>query len=148
MQTMLGTEFGGMNAVLTELYQQTGDGRRLTRAQRFDHAAVFNPLASNSDRRPPRVGPAWGGGTWSTDYNSFWCCQGTGVEVNTSLMDSIYSYNGTTLFVNLFAPSMLNWSQRGISVTQTTSYPASDTTTLQVTGNASGSWTMRVRIPA
>ena len=50
MQTMLGTEFGGMNAVLTDLYQQTGDARWLTAAQRFDHAAVFNPLASNPDQ--------------------------------------------------------------------------------------------------
>nr|WP_281390535.1 beta-L-arabinofuranosidase domain-containing protein [Sphaerisporangium rubeum] len=278
MQSMLGTEFGGMNAVLTDIYQQTGDSRWLTVAQRFDHAAVFNPLASNSDQlnglhantqvpkwigaareykatgttryrdiatnawnitvgahtyaiggnsqaehfrapnaiagyltndtcehcntynmlkltrelwllNPDRVayvdyfeqallnhvigaqnpsdghghityftplkaggrrgvGPAWGGGTWSTDYSSFWCCQGSGVEVNTNLMDSIYFYNGDTLTVNLFMPSVLNWSQRGITVTQTTSYPVSDTTSLQVTGNVSGSWTMRIRIPA
>ncbi|MEW9531740.1 beta-L-arabinofuranosidase domain-containing protein [Microbispora sp. NPDC049125] len=278
MQNMLGTEFGGMNAVLTDIYQMTGDGRWLTTAQRFDHAAVFNPLASNQDQlnglhantqvpkwigaareykatgttryrdiannawnmtvnahtyaiggnsqaehfRAPNaiagylsndtcehcntynmlkltrelwllnpgqasymdfyeralfnhiigaqnpadahghityftplkpggrrgVGPAWGGGTWSTDYNSFWCCQGTGVEVNTNLVEAIYSYNGTTLFVNMFQPSTLNWSQRGITVTQTTSYPASDTTTLQVTGSVGDSWTMRIRIPA
>ncbi|MDH2430813.1 beta-L-arabinofuranosidase domain-containing protein [Sphaerisporangium sp. TRM90804] len=277
MQSMLGTEFGGMNAVLTDLYQQTGDGRWLTAARRFDHASVFDPLAANQDRlnglhantqvpkwigaareykatgttryrdiaanawnitvgahtyviggnsqaehfRAPNaiagyltndtcehcntynmlkltrelwlldpdrvayvdfyeqallnhiigaqnpadghghityftplraggrrgVGPAWGGGTWSTDYNSFWCCQGSGVEVNTNLMDSIYFHNGTTLSVNLFMPSVLNWTQRGITVTQTTSFPASDTTTLQVSGNAAGSWTMRIRIP-
>lgn len=49
-QAMLGTEFGGMNAVLTDLYQQTGDARWLTVARRFDHAAVFDP-----GRRP---GPA------------------------------------------------------------------------------------------
>ncbi|MEU6414425.1 beta-L-arabinofuranosidase domain-containing protein [Microbispora sp. NPDC046933] len=278
MQAMLGTEFGGMNAVLTDLYQQTGDARWLTAAQRFDHAAVFNPLASNQDQlnglhantqvpkwigaarefkatgttryrdiasnawnitvgahtyaiggnsqaehfRAPNaiagyltndtcehcnsynmlkltrelwlldpnrvayfdfyeqalfnhvigaqnpgdshghvtyftplkpggrrgVGPAWGGGTYSTDYNSFWCCQGTGIEVNTALADSIYFYNGTTLTVNMFAPSVLNWTQRGITVTQTTSYPASDTITVQVTGDVGGSWSMRVRIPA
>ncbi|WP_431905770.1 beta-L-arabinofuranosidase domain-containing protein [Micromonospora carbonacea] len=278
MQNMLGTEFGGMNEALADLYQYTGDGRWLTVAQRFDHAAVFNPLASNSDQlnglhantqvpkwigaarefkatgttryrdiasnawnmtvnahtyviggnsqaehfRPPNaiagyltndtcehcntvnmlkltrelwlidpnraayfdfferalanhvigaqnpadghghvtyftplkpggrrgVGPAWGGGTWSTDYNSFWCCQGTGLEVNTRLMDSIYFYNGTTLTVNLFAPSTLNWSQRGITVTQSTSYPVGDTTTLTLSGTMSGSWSIRVRIPA
>ena len=50
MQTVLGTEFGGMNAVLTDLYQQTGDARWLTAAQRFDHAAVFDPLAANQDQ--------------------------------------------------------------------------------------------------
>lgn len=50
MQAVLGTEFGGMNAVLTDLCQQTGDARWLAVAQRFDHAAVFDPLAANQDR--------------------------------------------------------------------------------------------------
>ncbi|MGB3438141.1 MAG: beta-L-arabinofuranosidase domain-containing protein [Actinophytocola sp.] len=279
MQRVLGTEFGGMNAVLTDLYQQTGDARWLTTAQRFDHAAVFDPLAARQDRLnglhantqvpkwvgaareykatgttryrdiavnawdltvgahtyviggnsqaehfrapnaiaaylntdtaeacntynmlkltrelwlldPSRVsyfdyyerallnhligqqnpadghghicyftglnpghrrgitGPAWGGGTWSTDYGTFWCCQGTALETNTKLVDSIYFHNGTTLTVNLFTPSVLTWTERGITVTQATTYPASDTTTLTVTGSVSGSWTMRIRIPA
>ncbi|MFD6277100.1 beta-L-arabinofuranosidase domain-containing protein [Streptomyces sp. NPDC060209] len=278
MQTMLGTEFGGMNDVLTDLYQQTDDARWLAAAQRFDHAAVFTPLASGLDRLdglhantqvpkwigalreykatgttryrdiatnawnictgthtyaiggnsqaehfrapdaiaaylrtdtcescntfnmlkltrdlftldPDRaalfdyyeqawlnhmigqqnpadahghvtyftplspggrrgVGPAWGGGTWSTDYDTFWCCQGTGLEMHTRLMDSVYFHSGTTLTVNLFVPSVLTWSQRGITVTQTTSYPAGDTTTLRVTGDARGTWAMRIRIPA
>jgi DUF1680 family protein len=279
MQTVLKTEFGGMNAVLTDLYQQTGDSRWLTAAKRFDHAAVFDPLASNQDKlnglhantqvpkwvgaareykatgttryrdiaanawkicvgahtyaiggnsqaehfRAPNaiasqlvadtceacntynmlkltrelwlldpnradyfdyyeralqnhligaqnpadshghicyftplnpggrrgaVGPAAGGGSFSTDYGTFWCCQGTGLETNTKLMDSIYFYNGTTLTVNLFVPSVLNWSQRGITVTQTTTYPVSDTTTLTLSGTMSGSWSVRVRIPA
>ena len=277
MQAMLGTEFGGMNEVLADIYQQTGDQRWLTVAQRFDHAAVFNPLAAGTDAlnglhantqvpkwigaareykatgtnryrdiaanawaittrahtyaiggnsqaehfRAPNaiagylsndtcehcnthnmlkltrelwlldpdnagyfdfydrallnhligaqnpadnhghityftplrpggrrgVGPAWGGGTWSTDYQSFWCCQGTGIETNTKLMDSIYFHNGTTLTVNLFIASTLNWSQRGITLTQTTTYPASDTTTLTLGGAMSGSWSIRIRIP-
>lgn len=50
MQAMMGTEFGGMNAVLTDISLQTGDTRWLTVAQRFDHAAVFDPLAANQDR--------------------------------------------------------------------------------------------------
>lgn len=278
MQTVLNTEFGGMNAVLTDLYQQTGDARWLTTAQRFDHAAIFDPLASNVDQlngkhantnlpkwvgaarefkatgttryrdiannvwnmvttahtyviggnsqgeyfKPPNaiagyltddtcehcntynmlkltrelwlidpnrtdyfdyyerallnhligaqnpadshghityftplkpgghrgIGPAWGGGTWSTDYNSFWCCQGTGIETNTKLADSIYFYNGTTLTVNLYVPSVLTWTQRGITVTQSTTYPVSDTTTLTLSGTVSGSWSIRFRIPS
>jgi DUF1680 family protein len=276
-QSMLNTEFGGMNDVLADLSLATGDSRWLRVAQRFDHASVFDPLAANRDQlnglhantqvpkwigavreyrasgtsryrdiatnawnicvgahtyviggnsqaehfrapnalagyltndtcescntynmlkltrelfllNPDRVdlfdyyerallnqmigmqnptdihghityftplkpggrrgvGPAWGGGTWSTDYNSFWCCQGTGLEMQTRLMDSIYFFSDTTLIVNLFMPSVLTWSQRGITVTQSTSYPASDTTTLKVTGSVSGSWSMRIRIP-
>ncbi|MFD6188854.1 beta-L-arabinofuranosidase domain-containing protein [Streptomyces sp. NPDC060275] len=278
MQAVLGTEFGGMNAVLTDLCQQTGDTRWLTVAQRFDHAAVFDPLAAGQDRlaglhantqvpkwigavreykatgttryrdiatnawnmcvtthtyaiggnsqaehfRAPNaiaahlandtcescntvnmlaltrelftltpdraelfdyyeqawlnhmigqqnpadphghvtyftplkpggrrgVGPAWGGGTWSTDYTTFWCCQGTGLEMHTRLLDSVYFHDGgTTLTVNLFVPSVLTWAERGITVTQTTSYPVGDTTTLRVTGDVGGTWAMRVRVP-
>jgi hypothetical protein len=105
----------------------------------------FTPLRPGGRRG---VGPAWGGGTYSTDYNSFWCCQGTGIETNTKLMDSIYFFAGTTLTVNLFVPSTLNWSERGITVTQSTTYPVSDTTTLTLSGTMSGSWSIRVRIPS
>ncbi|KAH7551978.1 hypothetical protein BM1_08840 [Bipolaris maydis] len=272
MQTMLGTEFGGMNDVLAEIYQLTGDKQWLTVAQRFDHAKAFDPLANNQDQlngnhantqvpkwigaareykstgtqryldiarnawdittnahtyaiggnsqaehfRPPNqisnfltndtaeqcntynmlkltrdlwttdptstkyfdyyeralinhllgaqnpadnhghityftplksggrrgVGPAWGGGTWSTDYNSFWCCQ----ETNTKLMDSIYFYDDSALYVNLFTPSTLDWKQRNVKITQVTNFPVGDTTTLTVTGT--GNWAMKIRIPS
>jgi hypothetical protein len=63
-------------------------------------------------------------------------------------MDSIYFHNGTTLTVNLYVPSTLSWTQRGITVTQSTSYPASDTSTLTLSGSMSGSWSIRFRIPS
>jgi DUF1680 family protein len=50
MQAMLGTEFGGMNDVLADIHRETGDKRWLTVAQRFDHASIFDPLASNRDQ--------------------------------------------------------------------------------------------------
>ncbi|KAL2174129.1 uncharacterized protein P884DRAFT_302723 [Thermothelomyces heterothallicus CBS 202.75] len=281
MQAVLGTEFGGMNDVLTELSLQTGDPRWLEVAQRFDHAAVFEALASRQDRldglhantQVPKwigavleykatgtaryrdiaanawnftvgahsyaiggnsqaehfhepdaiakylledtaeacntynmlrltrelwtldpastayfdfyerallnhllgqqnpadphghvtyftplnpggrrgVGPAWGGGTWSTDYDSFWCCQGTALETNTKLMDSIYWHDdgAANLWVNLFTPSVLRWTERGVTLTQETAFPAgSDTITLTVGGEPTGGWDMHVRIPS
>jgi hypothetical protein len=107
------------------------------------HVSYFTPLNPGARR-----GISSDNGGYSTDYNSFWCCQGTGLETQTKLMDSVYFHSGTTLIVNLFTPSVLTWSQRGITVTQVTSFPASDTTTLQVTGDAGGSWSMRIRIPS
>jgi uncharacterized protein len=50
MQNVLRTEFGGMNEVLANLYQLTGDPNHLAAAQRFDHAQIFDPLAANQDR--------------------------------------------------------------------------------------------------
>jgi hypothetical protein len=50
IQTMLRTEFGGMNEVLTNLYAVTSNADHLTIARRFDHAQIFDPLANNQDR--------------------------------------------------------------------------------------------------
>ncbi len=44
-QDVLRTDFGGMNEVLANLYQLTGDPAHLTTARYFDHAEVFDPLA-------------------------------------------------------------------------------------------------------
>jgi DUF1680 family protein len=107
------------------------------------HVTYFTPLNAGGHRG---IGPAWGGGTWSTDYNSMWCCQGTGVETNTKYQDSIYFYDNSSLIVNLFIPSTLNWKQRSVTITQTTTFPVSDTTTLTVSG--SGNWAMKIRIPS
>lgn len=48
-QKMLGTEFGGMNEVLADLYADTGDKRWLVLSHRFDHRAVLDPLARRQD---------------------------------------------------------------------------------------------------
>ena len=66
----------------------------------------------------------------------------------TSLMDSVYFHDDSSLFVNLFTPSVLDWTERGLTITQATHFPVSDTTTLTVTGESAGSWTMRIRVPA
>ena len=42
-------EFGGMNEVLYNLYAVTGRKAHLELAQRFDHQAIFNPLAEGRD---------------------------------------------------------------------------------------------------
>ncbi|MEZ5290902.1 MAG: glycoside hydrolase family 127 protein [Vicinamibacterales bacterium] len=49
VQRMLGTEFGGMNEVLADLYADTGDRRWLALSYRFEHAAVLDPLVRGED---------------------------------------------------------------------------------------------------
>jgi len=45
MQRVLGTEYGGMGEVLSNLYAVTGKEDYLEVAQRFDHKQFFDPLA-------------------------------------------------------------------------------------------------------
>jgi DUF1680 family protein len=49
IQKMLGTEFGGMNEVMVDLYADTGDKRWLALADRFEHRAIIEPLARGED---------------------------------------------------------------------------------------------------
>jgi DUF1680 family protein len=49
IQKMLGTEFGGMNEVLVDLYADTGDARWLRLSDRFEHEAIIEPLARGED---------------------------------------------------------------------------------------------------
>jgi DUF1680 family protein len=49
IQTMLKTEFGGMNDVLTNLYAVTGNPEHLRLAQAFDHRLIFDPLSRGQD---------------------------------------------------------------------------------------------------
>lgn len=48
-QKMLEVEHGGMNEVLADVYQMTGDVRYLTLAKRFCHQAILDPLAKSRD---------------------------------------------------------------------------------------------------
>jgi len=48
-QAALGTEFGGMNEVLANIYAATGDPEYLRVAHAFDHRAIFDPLGRHQD---------------------------------------------------------------------------------------------------
>jgi DUF1680 family protein len=50
MQTMLKSEHGGMNEVLADVYEMTGDSRYLGLALKFSHQAVLQPLAKGEDK--------------------------------------------------------------------------------------------------
>lgn len=50
MQDMLRAEHGGMNEVLADVAEMTGDLRYLALARRFSHQALLQPLAAGEDR--------------------------------------------------------------------------------------------------
>ena len=83
----------------------------------------------------------------NADMSGFTCCNGTALESHTKLQDSIYfrSADDTTLYVNLFIPSTLDWAERKVVVRQRTDFPYADTTRLVIEG--SGAFDIRVRVP-
>ncbi|MFS8097561.1 glycoside hydrolase family 127 protein [Lentzea alba] len=74
------------------------------------------------------------------------CCEGTGMESATKYQDSVYfrAADDSRLYVNLYSPSVLRW--KGVTVTQTTGFPAEQGTTLRITGRAR--FELSLRVPA
>ena len=80
-------------------------------------------------------------GAWKTfcsEYDSFWCCTGTGVEEYSKLNNSIYFFDQDGLYVNLFVSSDLTWKDKGLTIQQQTQYPTQDHTTADIQGRTAG----------
>ncbi|HWV74618.1 MAG TPA: beta-L-arabinofuranosidase domain-containing protein [Pseudosphingobacterium sp.] len=77
----------------------------------------------------------------------FTCCNGTAIESNTKLQNSIYfkSKDDQALYVNLYIPSTLKWTARNVTIEQTTDFPKEDHTRLTIKGN--GKFDVHVRVP-
>ena len=83
----------------------------------------------------------------NANMSGFTCCNGTALESNTKLQDTIY-FRGAdhqSLYVNLFIPSTLNWAERKVRVQQVTDFPYADTTKLII--NGAGRFDVNVRVP-
>jgi len=80
-------------------------------------------------------------------FDSFWCCNGTGAEEFAKLTDTIYFHDNDSIFVNLFIASEMNWPERGIRITQQTSFPEEQGTTLLISAAKSANIDLKLRIP-
>jgi hypothetical protein len=99
---------------------------------------------------------------YSTPFESFWCCVGSGIENHAKYGDSIYFYDkvsepGRTndgLWVNLFIASELRWKEKGLVLRQETRYPevsassTTEATRLALTCEKPVKLTLRLRYPA
>ena len=92
----------------------------------FVERALLNHVAANIGREPGEYGYFLALGSvatkvWSTPFDSWWCCFGTGMESPTRYNEHIYSVHGDTVHVNLFIASELRWSD--VTLRQETRFP-------------------------
>lgn len=123
-----------------QLFMLSGDSKYLNY---YEHALYNHILASQDPDKP-------GGVTYytslmpgsykqySTPYESFWCCVGSGMENHAKYAESVYFRNNQNLLVNLYIPSVLNWKETGLQLTMHTAFPESDT--VQITVNDKGDY--------
>jgi DUF1680 family protein len=84
---------------------------------------------------------------YSSPFEHFWCCTGTGMESFTKLNDSIYFHQDKQLYINQFVSSTLDWRARQVSITQTTSIPQTNTVQLSIAAVTPTALTIRIRLP-
>lgn len=79
--------------------------------------------------------------------NTGTCCGGTGMENHTKYQDSVYfrSADGSTLYVNLYIASQLNWDEAGFTIRQETRYPLEGSSRITVDGG--GPLELKLRVP-
>jgi DUF1680 family protein len=84
---------------------------------------------------------------YAKPFDSFWCCNGTGAEEFAKLTDSIYFRDDNSMFVNLYITSEVNWPEKGIRITQQTSFPEEQGTTLLVSAARPVAVDLKLRVP-
>jgi uncharacterized protein len=122
-----------MNYYELGLFNQIAGSRRDADSTNSPEVTYFIPVQPGQRRRYGNTGT---------------CCGGTGLENHTKYQDSIYfrSVDNQRLYVNLYIPSVLEWPEKGFTVTQETRYPAEGASTLTV--NGSGPLDIALRVPA
>lgn len=84
---------------------------------------------------------------YSQPETSMWCCVGSGLENHTKYGEFIYAHQKDTLYVNLFIPSQLTWKEKGVTLTQETSFPDDGKVTLRIDKVPKKGFTLKIRQP-
>ncbi len=106
-----------INAILSSQNPETG------------MTTYFQPMASGFFK------------VYSSPFDHFWCCTGSGMESFSKLGDSIYFNNENSIFVNRYTSSKVNWEEKGLTITQTADLPV---VTFTVNGSADAEIVLRV----
>jgi len=117
----------------------------------FYERALFNHILSSQN---PETGNVtynlsldMGGFKDFQDPSWFTCCIGTGMENHAKYGSNIYYHNNDRLYIFQYIASRLNWHEKGITLTQETSYPQEQSSRLEFTCEKPVKLTLMVRYP-
>lgn len=88
--------------------------------------------------------------TYSHEFESMWCCTGTGFEAPGKYAQMIFTHapDDGAVSVQLFAPAVLEWKERGARLRQETAFPYGETSCVKIEeAGENPEWTLKVRKP-
>jgi uncharacterized protein len=122
-----------MSKLARDLFKVTGDVKYADTYERIhinEILSSMNPISGMTTYFKP-MGTGYFK-AFGTPDSTFWCCTGTGMENFTKLGDSVYFHSATDLYVVGYVSSTLNWSGRGLSLTQSTDLPLTNKVTITI----------------
>jgi len=85
---------------------------------------------------------------YSQPQDGMWCCVGTGMENHGKYGDMIYAHTDKDLYVNLFVPSALTWKKKGLTVSQTNTFPYKESTEIKLSLKKAAKFGVHLRYPS
>ncbi|BEV02790.1 glycoside hydrolase family 127 protein [Chryseobacterium gambrini] len=84
---------------------------------------------------------------YSQPETSFWCCVGSGMENHAKYGEMIYAHSEKDLYVNLFIPSVLKWSEKKLVIRQENNFPQEPSTKLIFDIAPKSEVNLKIRVP-
>lgn len=115
--------------------------------------ALFNNILSSQHSQsgmmcyftPLRMGAKK---NFSSPFDSFWCCVGSGIENHVKYGEAIYNQGSDgSLYVNLFIASELQWKEKKMVIKQETDFPNNEQVTFTIQTTKPQKLTVRIRKP-
>lgn len=137
-----------MLKLTNDLFMITGDKKY---ADYYEEAFVNHIMASqNPETGMTTYFQAMATGyfrTFSTPTDSFWCCTGTGMENFTKLGSGMYYRKDNKLYINMYLSSEFEDNDLGLSITQDSDIPSTDTAEFTLKLDSAKDITLAFRIP-
>ncbi|WP_355603779.1 glycoside hydrolase family 127 protein [Xanthomonas cannabis] len=83
---------------------------------------------------------------WSSPFDDFWCCVGSGMEAHAQFGDSIYWEDGQGVYVNLYVPSTVR-DAAGFALTLHSTLPEQGQVALRIDAAPAEARTLALRVP-
>ncbi|RNI26243.1 glycoside hydrolase family 127 protein [Rufibacter latericius] len=84
---------------------------------------------------------------YSQPQLDFWCCVGSGLENHGKYGELIYAHTDQDLYLNLFLPSELTWKEKGVTLTQSTTFPFEEKSEVKLKLKKAQKFTLFIRKP-
>ncbi len=84
---------------------------------------------------------------YSAPNEAMWCCVGTGMENHGKYGEFIYTHTSSSLFLNLFIASELNWKDKAVKIRQETNFPYEGNSKLTIT-EGKAKFSLLIRYPS